>query len=214
VSPGYSVRASPDGRTIVYTVAPRSGASGGIWKAGADGRSAVQLVPESDGGNAPLVTPDNRYVIYQSTRGGVLAPWIVPIDGGTPTQVANVWYVGFSGADVRASPAGTSLVFRSRDAQNKPVVLICDLPACTNRQTLNVPGDHLHWTPDGRGVAYIDPDSRRNIWVQPLAGGPPRQLTHFTDRTVADFAWSRDGTRLAIARATVTNDIVLFKGLR
>jgi len=26
--------------------------------------------------------------------------------------------------------------------------------------------------------------------------------------------WSRDGTRLAVARATVTNDIVLFKGLR
>jgi hypothetical protein len=50
--------------------------------------------------------------------------------------------------------------------------------------------------------------------VQPLDGGAPRQLTHFADRTIADFAWSRDGTRLAVARATVTNDIVLFKGLR
>ena len=135
------------------------------------------------------------------------------IDGGTPTQVADVFYVG-AGADVRASPAGASLVFRSRDAQNQPVVLICDLPACTNQRTLNAPGDHLRWTPDGRGVAYIDFATRPNIWVQPLAGGAPHQLTHFTDRTVADFAWSRDGTRLAVARATVTNDIVLFKGLR
>jgi hypothetical protein len=51
--------------------------------------------------------------------------------------------------------------------------------------------------------------------VQPIDGSPRRQLTHFTDnRTITDFAWSRDGKRLAIARATVTNDIVLFKGLR
>jgi hypothetical protein len=33
-------------------------------------------------------------------------------------------------------------------------------------------------------------------------------------RTIPDFAWSRDGKRLAIARMTVTNDIVLFKGLK
>jgi hypothetical protein len=42
----------------------------------------------------------------------------------------------------------------------------------------------------------------------------PRQLTHFTDPTIGDFASSRDGQRLAVARVTVANDIVLFKGLR
>jgi hypothetical protein len=51
--------------------------------------------------------------------------------------------------------------------------------------------------------------------VQPLDGSARRQLTHFADdRTITDFAWSRDGRRLAISRNTVTNDIVLFKGLR
>ena len=217
--PGGAVRASPDGRTIVYT--GRQAASGsapftstGIWKADADGRNAVQLVPWSGGEYFPLVTPDNRYVIFMSARSGDATPWIVSIDGGTPRQVADVPYFGHLGADVGASPAGASLVFRSRDAQNQPVVLICDVPACANRRTLNVPGDHLHWTPDGRGVAYIDDATRRNIWVQPLDGGARRQLTRFTDRTIGDFAWSRDGTRLAVARATVTNDIVLFKGLR
>jgi Tol biopolymer transport system component len=79
---------------------------------------------------------------------------------------------------------------------------------------LNAQGDHLRWTPDGRGVAYIDGATRQNIWVQPIDGGAPRQLTHFPDRIIAAFAWSRDGTRFAVARATVTNDIVLFKGLR
>jgi len=51
--------------------------------------------------------------------------------------------------------------------------------------------------------------------VQPLSGAPPRQLSRFADgRAILDFAWSRDGARLAIARAKTTTDIVLFRGLR
>ena len=55
-----------------------------------------------------------------------------------------------------------------------------------------------------------------NIWAASLDGQPPRQLTHFADEKnqIVDFKWSRDGKRLAIARSTTTNDIVLFKGLR
>jgi hypothetical protein len=33
-------------------------------------------------------------------------------------------------------------------------------------------------------------------------------------RPIGHFAWSHDGTRLAITRGTVTNDIVHFTGLR
>jgi hypothetical protein len=66
------------------------------------------------------------------------------------------------------------------------------------------------WTPDG-SVAYA---RAGNIWIHPL-DGDPRQLTHFTDnRTILDFAWSRDGKHLAIARATLSNDIVLVRGLQ
>jgi hypothetical protein len=31
---------------------------------------------------------------------------------------------------------------------------------------------------------------------------------------ILDFAWSRDGKRLAIARATTTTDIILFRGVK
>jgi hypothetical protein len=49
-----------------------------------------------------------------------------------------------------------------------------------------------------------------NIWDQPLSGGPPRQITSFTDRTIADFDWSRDGKHLAVVRGTMGRDIVLM----
>jgi Tol biopolymer transport system component len=74
----------------------------------------------------------------------------------------------------------------------------------------------LRWTPDGRGIAYIDAAATQsNLWVQWLDGGSSYQITHFTDgRTIGEFAWLHDGKRLAVARATTTNDIVLFKGLK
>jgi Tol biopolymer transport system component len=76
-------------------------------------------------------------------------------------------------------------------------------------------GGRIRWTRDGRGIAYVRAEPQPNIWIQPLDGSPLTRLTHFTDgRQILDFAWSRDGARLAIARATTTTDIVLFRGLR
>jgi hypothetical protein len=70
------------------------------------------------------------------------------------------------------------------------------------------------FTTDGTALAYADV-SGSNLWAQPIAGGPPRQITRLTDRPstnyIANFAWSLDGKRLAIVWATTTNDIVLLK---
>jgi Tol biopolymer transport system component len=69
--------------------------------------------------------------------------------------------------------------------------------------------------PDNRALAYVDPRTQSDIWVQPLDGGPPRQLTHFPadGQEIWDFDWSADGKRLAVARARMASDIVLFRGL-
>ena len=75
-------------------------------------------------------------------------------------------------------------------------------------------GGPVRWTPDGRGIAFVIRSPQANIWIQPLDGSPPRQLTRFTDgRAIPDFAWSRDGSRLAIVRVRSITDVVLYKGL-
>lgn len=72
----------------------------------------------------------------------------------------------------------------------------------------------LHWTPDDRGLTYADALGT-NLWVQPIDGGAPYQLTTFTDgKRMSGFAWSPDGKQLALARAVTTSDIVLLKGVR
>jgi Tol biopolymer transport system component len=207
VATGLYPAATSDGQTIVYAVRD-AGDRLGLWRIDADGRHPVHLVI----GQAlwPVVTADDRYIIFISTLSGVQAPWRVSIDGGPPTQLENVFVAR---SDVSRDG---KWVFGSQDEQNRPAFVVCDLPACTARQTVMHPPStgSLRWMPDGRGIAYIDAETGSNLWVQPLDGSSPHQLTHFTDRTITDFAWSHDGTRLAISRATTTNDIVLFKGLR
>jgi Tol biopolymer transport system component len=116
------------------------------------------------------------------------------------------------------SPDGKTVGFVSVDDQGRPGFAICNLPDCALLRFLppNSSGPRISWTPDGTGFLYVNvAETPQNLWIEPLDGSPPRQLTHFTDdRQITDADWSRDGKRLAIARTTTTRDIVLFKGLK
>ena len=77
-------------------------------------------------------------------------------------------------------------------------------------KTLDMGWGWARWTPDGRALAYIDRRSLSNIISQPLDGGPPRQLTDFKSERIFSFAWSREGKQLALARGSVTNDVIVI----
>ena len=194
-----------------YSWASRETGSG-LFKADADGRHAVSLVHPGIA-VGPVITPDGHNVVYGSLQG----PMIVPIEGGTPKQIE----LGAGSSlqkDSTYHPTENRSPSSWRQEDQKLVLLVCDFPVCASRRTLTMPSSvpaSVRWTPDGRGIAYVDGDTQTNLWVQPLDGTPAHQLTQFTDgRTIPSFAWSRDGKRLAVARETVTNDIVLFKGLK
>jgi Tol biopolymer transport system component len=208
VSQGGNPGSTSDGRAIFFESSD-PGNRAGIWKIDTDGSNPVHVV---SGGDASflVVTPDDQSLVFLSSTSGLQSPWIVPIDGGTPRRLVNAW-VSIRGIDV--SRDGKSLAIKSRDERGRPRVFVCDLPACEARRTMNIIGDgRLRWTPDGRGLAFA---YLGNLKVQPLDGRPAYQLTRFNDgRAIVDFAWSHDGKRLAVARSTTSNDIVLFKGVQ
>ena len=75
-------------------------------------------------------------------------------------------------------------------------------------------GGPLVWTPDGRAISFINSvNGVGNVWEQPVAGGPPTPVTHFTSDRIFYFDWSRDG-RLALSRGTDTTDAVLIKNFQ
>jgi Tol biopolymer transport system component len=53
-----------------------------------------------------------------------------------------------------------------------------------------VKGSLPRWMPGGRGLSYLLQDAGGiNIWVQPLDGSAPRQITHVTDgRYIGHYA--------------------------
>jgi len=72
----------------------------------------------------------------------------------------------------------------------------------------------FHWSPDGHAISYINSvNGVDNIWEQPVAGGPPKPVTHFTSDSIFWFDWSRDG-RLALSRGTEPTDAVLIKNFQ
>jgi Tol biopolymer transport system component len=73
----------------------------------------------------------------------------------------------------------------------------------------------LRWSPDGKALQYLlTKGDVTNLWAQPLAGGPPRQVTKSTVGRIFDFNWTYDGKQLLLSRGEVTSDVVLLSNLR
>ena len=191
-----------NGKTVVFQ---RAGDKPGLYRVNVDG-SGLAFLMEGSVANA-LILPDDRTVLYLSNRSGIYSLWSVPLVGGPPRELLHR-----IASSLSASPDGRWLKFGTGVVNGRPIFMMCDLPDCTNPRDLAV--GRGQWTPDGRGMAFIDTTNPMNIWVQPIDGGAPYPLTKFTDKTINDFAWSPDGKRLGITRGVGLADIVLIKGIR
>jgi Tol biopolymer transport system component len=199
---GGSPSVSRDGSTIVYFDYD----TGEQWRMDGRGSNRVRL---GRGTNNLSITPDGRHVVIADVPSAIVR--LFAADGtGIAREVTHDRVRGRA----EVSPDGQRVAFDAFDEQDRPIIAVCDLSVCSTRQTLP-PRERWHWTPDGAGLAYVDPLTA-NLWVQPIDGGTPTQLTNFPDDGLGiwDFDWSADGERLAVGRARVSTNIVLFRGLR
>ena len=56
------------------------------------------------------------------------------------------------------------------------------------------------WSPDSKSSTYIDRNKGWNVMRQPIAGGEPTELTHFTEGVTTGFSWPRDGAYVVAVR--------------
>lgn len=205
---------SPDGRYVVFT-SDRSGTLH-LWRVDRDGSNPTQLTNGS-GEDWAALSPDGRWVIYTVT-GGVdrFTLWRVSIEGGSPVRLTEKLALqGSISLDGKQIACG----YRA-DVKSPWRVALFPFAGGAPRQTFEVPQSIdlpmvMRWTPDGRAITYIDTrNGISNLWMQPVAGGPPRQLTNWTSQQVSAFAWSRDGKRVAVARGTRNDDIILIRDAR
>ena len=196
---------SPDGRYIVFL----SNRNGGehLWRIDIDGKHPLELT-HGTSDVQPTFTADSKTVIFRS-QSQPAALFRVSIDGGVPIPV-----IGLATFDPSVSPDGKLIACGYRPApadRNRFAVLsidggqpriISEWPALYGR---------LRWSPDGSAISYAaKQEGVGNIWLQPLDGSPPKQLTHWSPAPIFSFDWSRDGKWLAYASGNTTSDVVVI----
>lgn len=73
----------------------------------------------------------------------------------------------------------------------------------------------LVWTPDGSGLVYIYTENGvSNLWIQPRGQGGPSRLTNFTSGTIFRFAFTRDGSKLLVARGYPIRDAIALRNFK
>jgi dipeptidyl aminopeptidase/acylaminoacyl peptidase len=171
-------RLSPDGRHVLFVVAPpgRKGEhkESAIWLS-RDGGAAAAFTAGTADDHSPRWSPDGTKVLFCSdrTERGQHKLYVIPVAGG---EAAPLGDLQGSLSDPRWSPDG-SLV----------AVLRTDPETSEEKKKKEERDDAI----------VVDEDLKRHrLWVVEVAGGKTRCLT-FGERNVWSFAWSPDGARLA-----------------
>jgi len=168
-------------------------------------------------------TPDGKWVVYNDLQSNDSVGRIfkISIDGGTPVELAHG--TQFSPP---VSPDGKLIAYAKLEGQGpgaKSKIIVQKLEDGAIFKEIELPAtytwERLGWTPDGHALTFVHntTGSTQNVYMQPLAGGTPVQLTHFTSEPglVLAYAWSRDGKKFAITRGRYNDsDVVMFSGFR
>jgi len=199
---------SPHGDFLTFTQEDAN-RHANIWRMDRDGGNPKPLTV-GDKNFRSVVSPDAQWVIFTSQQGGKSVLMKLPIAGGTPTQLTV--YNSFFPA---VSPDGKWIACWYFPGQNQPAQLaIVPFEGGEPAKLFALPttsGGNIRWTPDGRAVAFLNHvNDAVNLWEQPVAGGLPKQVTHFTSESIFYFDWFRDG-RLVLSRGTEPIDAVLIK---
>src|SRR2546423_974124 len=205
----YQPSVTPDGRYIFF-ISARTGAPN-IWRMDTSGANQRQMTRGNNEG-ALHCSPAGNWVVYTSWNTGNPALWKIPVEGGEPVQVTNKFAMRPA-----VSPDGKLIACFYWDQQlTSPVRLaILDFASGEIVKTFDAPTGFVRWTQDGRGLGYLDEHGGvSNVWVQPVDGGKPQQLTDFKLDRIFWFDWTFDGRQFAVARGTLTSDVVLISNFR
>lgn len=202
---------SPDGRYVVF-VSEATGAK--LWRVGLDGSGLIQLT-NGNYDSTPRITPDSQWVVYSSYNSGALTLWKVPIEGGNPSQLTEL----YSGeADI--SPDGKTVAAFHNDGNSGAKLLLLPIDGGSSHDERDLPQNlewtaGPRWTPDGEMITYLEKKgSITNLWGMPAAGGSPKLIAEYKENGIMLREWSLDKKQVAIVRGTARTDVVLIRNFR
>ena len=211
--PKWGFRPTPDGHYIVYGEL-RKGESPHVFRLNLDTGEEKQLTFANTLEDSPFSSPDSRTVYYRSYSTGRGRLWKVSIDGGESTQVSDLAFHA-----KHFLPDGQRIVGDYLDEEVTPprwrhsfysvaynrIEKVFDFPR-ENEGTWVLDEHTLIYTKKEAGVD--------NIWMQPIEGGPAKQLTRFSALSIFGFVVSPDRKSFAVIRGSSSTDLILIKNFR
>jgi Tol biopolymer transport system component len=198
---------SPDSKSIAWASLDARTNAWGLWTMPAAGGARRRIATSPSVLDHVVWTPDGKSILFTGYDKATLRVYRVPAAGGAATPLTKVRSHGAS-----ISPDGTTIAcsYEAIDELHAPVALI-DANRGTLK-TLDLKGSMYRWHPSGRAISFVSEENgRMDLWLQPLDGTPPRRLTQFSDGSIYDYAWNAAGTRVVIAHALDTADVVLMR---
>jgi Tol biopolymer transport system component/DNA-binding winged helix-turn-helix (wHTH) protein len=200
----YRAIFSPDGKQIAF-----------FWN-GKD-QNKIDIYVQMIGGEQPLQltysgtrsiccmdwSPDGQWISFARCDSGIGGVFTVPVLGGAERKLTDVTCMEFTLGDPTWTLDGKSMLLGDRCAPDGPYGIVVFSFSTGQKHCLTAPpsndaGDH-GWTlsPDGRTVAFHQwtTPGVNEIYVVPLEGGTPRQLTSDGNR-IMDMMWAADGKRI------------------
>jgi dipeptidyl aminopeptidase/acylaminoacyl peptidase len=207
---------SPDGRRVAFVVTTASEERdeylSNVWVVAADGGEPRRFTTGPTRDTQPRWSPDGRWLAFVSDRGPKKKPqlYAMPADGGEAVQLTDLANGVFGLWGITWSPDSAGLAFVAR-------VGGWEEPEREDERAKSRPAhviSTLKYRFESIGFTY---DRRPHIFVVPVAGGAPRQIT---DGDYPDVwpTWSPDGTRIAFVaerhetRDTDVNDAIYEVG--
>jgi Tol biopolymer transport system component len=204
---------SPDGSRIAF-----------VW-GGEDGNSDIYVRPITGGelqrittdvaeDVSPVWSPDGTRIAFLRTKNNETAVFIAPLPNGVHAKITDVFPARIEavGRHLDWSPDGRYLALADKNSVQEPFGIYLVRMADGQKQRLTFPpaesiGDFSPaFSPDGKWISFLRAPSSgiTELYIAPLAGGEPRQLTHDQREALAQ-CWTPDSHSIVFASSRVGN---------
>lgn len=166
-----------------------------LWIMDADGGNARQLTQPGFLDRFPVVTKDNRYAVFHSTRGVGWNLWRIGLDGGNLKQLTT------DGGSMRQFSAdGQWILYSAVTPEGFRSIWKVSIDGGEPVRLTNQPSFYPSVSPDGKMFAcsYRTADEKVQLGIFPIDGGEPLYSFDVPPKTSFDVGirWTPDGQSL------------------
>ena len=189
---------SPDGKLVAFRRNSYAPGGAGIFITSSEGKGVIQLT-QHPGDCCPAWSPEGTNLAFTRIAADEYAIYAVSAKGGTPRKISHEDQRKKRG-ELAWTPDGKFIAFSGDSPRGGSQVFLLSVDDSSVHAITEPQGQDRDWgpafSPDGTQMAFVRGNGAgfpEEVYVMPLAGGAPRQLTNERAAIMGPPTWSQDG---------------------